>query len=952
MKLHTVRIDGFAGLSRGTVRLDDGKACLLMAETESAQRDWVRCVTALFYDFQCDDGSYDAESRTACAPARGGPYACEIDFSTAAGRFRLSRDFAARTVRLEEAASGQDVAEKMRGGAAAGVVDLGTKLLGLGRADFLRLSGFAHVAEAGRFPAESFRRELERAIVSDEAAAGTGAALAALSAARQGYRDAAGLEPSLPADFNELTAILRIRAETADAELRSAADEAAAPARLTAEIERLEARIRERRAELEAVGGEAAWVEHVALERSMVAHREACDRLARFLPERDRLAFRRGFPVARRDEFRRVVAEAASAAERVQLLEARAAELDKQLREQAVPEAGDATDEQLRDLGGPADRLESARRGAETARRRLDAAAGVQAAFLKSFSALPTEEQDFCRAAGPSLRRLEAERTAARARFTAASESLEAARGRRRALAAAGWVTAAAAVLPLPFAAAKAVGLWEASTEIAVAAAVQISVAGAAAFTLACAGALMLWRARVVQRGTVRPSELETADAGAEAARIERDCAELRERLRRPAGRMGIGGSGELLARIESLAADPVGVEGLGACRELSAATEELARVGRDLRLVLKTLGRTESADAISPADVRALSPQAQALLERRRLRSASRERLLAARRELPVQWAAAQAARESFVSIGRACGLDASLEPGTATAAFEAAAAEAERFVELSERLIPAAEKNKLPEDEVVRRSRRIAERTIDVAVAGRLGLPADAGAARIAAAVSTKLAEIAEATAKIESLRKEAAPLWLRGPGRVAAAGRRRDAAAAELRRAERFDASLRMAAETLERSRSAVLTAFLEKLNTLSTRIVPTLVPGYAGLRFTADLSFALRQSDGRLIKPEEFEQRLGPGVRERAVLAVKLTAAEALAAGAKPPTESVPLFVEEPPTADDARRSGAMLSLLGVTAGKRQVCILSSGRKRNESRLREDPAFRNRLQLLRI
>jgi hypothetical protein len=1129
MRIHSLNISGFAGLGRLGLRLDDGRPALLRPDSPPAEPtacddrlgpDVVGCLTALLYDFQTPAGRFDAAARAACAPASADePYAAEMEFSIAGGRWVLTRDFRERTVQLADAVSGEDVTEQYLAeqylaeqgsgqdpgqaapepdpgesacGAPAGgtaAADVGTRLLGITRIDFLRMAGAASpepppppvpsmppvngitakpangsgatgnagtgqvtgpgggpgagsgtgsgagpaagnpvgkparvVATASRpapavtpgagrgasrgvpaappepVPAvpptpavppvvESLRQMLERAATSDGNALTASAGLEAVRRARQKYRDTAGLSAPLPESLDDLLPVLRRRVTEAEAEIAACAALAGRRRELTARVAAAGDACRSLRAEFDSAGGPAAFAELAELDASLLADEHSRETLRRLLPERDRLAGRAEFPADREADFTRQADKVRASSAAAKSLETRAASLEAELA--ALGPADGPDEEQLRSLAGLADRLAEAEdRRAAAVRSSADAPAGVEVRFAEGFAGLSSADQERCRRAGPGLREIavrrgDAERrsaeTAARAASARMAHQVRLWPGRGLLLASGLLFLAVLADVVSPADLPGATVVWL----------VLVAAGGAG-------GAVLLWQARVVADGTLVPAERAWAAARADLERADREALDLREQLRHAVTALGALGASELADRIEGLSASEPGRNWLTACRALADAAEEIARLRRQAHAVVSAMrgpgarpdGDPRPQAEITAAVLRAAAPEVEARLEasaRRRRLSAELE---AVRAELPGRWAELEAARDGLSALLTAVGLDRRLEPDAAVTAFRSALRDHERFRELAGKLIPEAEARRLPDAESARRARRRTElRDRMVAAGAAIGLPPDASVAACLAAGRSKQAKLEAAERELARLRAELEPVWNDSALRPAAARRNLEAARLDLEQADRADRVLRLTRESLERARTSVYNELATRLNAAASQIAAAVLPAFGGLYFRPDLSFTLKQSNGRMLQASEIDAKLTPATRERLILAVRLCLAEALrpdpdlGVGTLPSRRrpTVPLLVDAAAFADDPSRRGApgvanaapanaapgspqaarvpltpavKAMLHALTAG-RQVCVLGGDPSlRPDDGPRSESEPRSRLQPARI
>ena len=832
---------------------------------------------------------------------------------------------------------------------------------------------------------EALRQMLERAATSDGNALTASAGLEAVRRARQKYRDTAGLAAPLPESLDDLLPVLRRRVTEAEAEIAACAALAGRRRELTARVTAAGDVCRRLRAEFDSAGGPAAFAELAELDASLLADEHSRETLRRLLPERDRLAGRAEFPADREADFTRQAEKVRASSAAAKALETRAASLESELA--ALGPADGPDEEQLRSLAGLADRLAEAEdRRSAAVRSAADAPAGVEVRFAEGFAGLSSADQERCRRAGPGLREIAGRRGDAERR---SAETAACAASARMAHQVRLWPGRGLLLLSgLLFLAVLADVVSPADLPGATVMWLVLVAAGGSG------GALLLWQARVVADGTLVPAERAWAAARADLERADREALDLREQLRHAVTALGALEASELADRIEGLSASEPGRNWLTACRVLADAAEEIARLRRQAHAIVSAMhgpgGGPRSQAEITAAVLRASAPEVEARLEASARRRRLHGELEAVRAELPGRWAELEAARDGLSALLTAVGLDRRLEPDAAVTAFKSALRDHERFRELTGRLIPEAEVRRLPDAESARRARRRTElRDRMVAAGAAVGLPPDASVAACLAAGRSKQAKVEAAERELARLRSELEPVWNDSALRPAAARRNLEAARLDLEQAERADRVLRLTRECLERARTAVYNELATRLNAAASQIAAAVLPAYGGLYFRPDLSFTLKQSNGRMLQASEIDAKLTPATRERLILAVRLCLAEALkpdpdlGVGTLPSRRrpTVPLLVDAGAFADDPSRRGAagsantagaapgaapasplpvrvsvtpaMKAMLHALSAGRQVCVLGGDASlRPDDGPRSEAEPRSRLQPARI
>ena len=925
MKIKRLRIDGFGRL-RGDLRLDPDRCNLALAANESGKSTLVAALLAGLYGLAPDRRSKNnpIPSRDAHRPWDGGPYGVEVELEIAGDSFSIRRNFANDDVVVRNGRTGKDVTEEFRG--VDGSVEVLERLIGLGRDDFARSALVMQDEIESIRDGSDITLRLQKFATSQGGDITAGEAVECLEDALRRY------EGSQLASHGKVETELR-RVQDRLGEVRRQQEALESDHAACAEDLELLRDLGEQEADLSARLHRLDYLRTRAIileiDEQITTQNAAAAELLDLRAEEQGLASRAGFPLDFRAEMNELKGKADELADR---LEAERAELQAEVEaplaevrdglaphESALalgPEDGarlETVAVRLRDLR---DSLKGSRHRLRKERRRLrnEGLDLEEIETLRSrFGALPTEDRDFLSGYREHFLELEARY---RERQENPPDDLPGGPGVRWSLVLPGLLLmggGGAAWFLLP----KAV-------------AVAASALGAILL------AVGLWRRR-----TADTPRQDLLDLESEKDELRRRAEELRERL-------SFLDVDETLVSLRKL--DEIGrrTGTLDDDEEACVRAEDsLHAVQAEAVELLARAGRELTAERVRPQDIEELRD---GVREGRRLQERATDlgeragRGAAEIRSLEERLSGLQARMREILQAAAMEPEDAKRISNADLERFTEAARQARRLLQLQEDLIPVAASKVAAEEWLQKKEvehRTMVELLDEIQKRDALDPAPEPEHSSNHYVLEFKRAD--DELRQAQQRRREAfgrvGDMLRRyreeGP-RLTEERQRLEAAA---RKASRFAAAVRMAADLLREISRESYEEWATALNERANRTLVHLNPGYRDLRFDTDLSFTLEEvATGRRLDRDAVDTQLSAGARDQIYLAIRLAVSDYFSAG----KVKLPLILDDAlATADDNRFDRALTFLAERISPHHQVLLLSCHEARHERFRQQHP-----------
>jgi len=167
----------------------------------------------------------------------------------------------------------------------------------------------------------------------------------------------------------------------------------------------------------------------------------------------------------------------------------------------------------------------------------------------------------------------------------------------------------------------------------------------------------------------------------------------------------------------------------------------------------------------------------------------------------------------------------------------------------------------------------------------------------------------------------------------------------------KAERFQKSVTLAIETLERISQEVYMRWADILNERANELLPYLNLNYTAMKFSEDLTFTIGvKGNGQRLDNQQVAQYLSRGAQDQIYLAVRIAISEYLSSA----VGALPMIFDEPfANTDDERFMNAMKFLAGELSRRHQIIILTCHRQRHEwLRERIPELFNERIEVVKL
>lgn len=941
MRIESIRIRGFGCLVERVYNFPEDRAVLVLEDNESGKSTLAAAILAALCGFPKRKASGEkVKLRDVYEPWDSEIYALEMDISAGSKKLRIERDFAKDSFTVRERDTNKDISAQYN-------FDLTHSVLHLPREDFQRIA-FISGKEVSSFTAsDNLKSRLSSLVEGSSDGNGTDKAIAALENAR--YKlDGKSIQSG--------TAVTRISKEIEekktsldrlDAALDSAGNEVR---RLDAAQSRLEelagiikdldcaylaARLREAREQI----------------KSVEANNSEAAKLKQELNELETYS---AFPAERGSQLSRA---ATRIAERKQQLREREAELrslqqeedNLKLRLKETERFNGASDEDVISLGTSESaiteswtNLDRKREEIELEKRALKAEGIDLNSTLderQKYQPLTDTEREFIR----SYRESELHNTAEQHKIEVQSsqtltglQSIEQKRASLRrsgiALLSIGGIVALASV-----------GLMILQI-IKVPISVAITIAGALA-VLAGAGKYM---------------KASSIDADAKA-KLEREREEVQSALQvllsqRHEDQVKLNG----IAKSLNIADSEKLVDAFRECerslnraKKLESLHSQLEQIEESNRATVERALRQLAGFGITcdPEDAatalkRAKDNLVKHLNDRKKLQDIEKQALNTAR-ELEDLNTRLRDEEQVAISVLADAGVDKSIPLDEALKQFEALGKQYQRYREIKDVLLPAAQKHTASAETIDKL--KTEEADLDSQLAG-YAIPTNTKASsEIEAERQSARSEADRVINEIRELERSVGTCVENYRREYPQLQERLQDLERELKRVTNFERSVGLAACVMREVTQDTHRRWALALNEQASLILPHLNPDYDTLRFDDSLDFTLRHvSDSRIVEKCDVDTRLSTGAKDQVYLAVRLACCRELSFLG----ESIPIILDDPlMAADDGRFAEGLRYLVTELSKEHQVIILSCHKSRHDS-LREYDWFSENAAVLEL
>lgn len=937
MWIESIAIRGFGRLAERRYEFPRGRAALVIEDNEAGKSTLAAAIVAGLCGFPSRRQSGETmKASEVYKPWDGGDYGIEMTVEAGGKRYTIERDFSRDSFTIRNAATNADVSANFD-------PDLAQSFFGLSRDDFRRLA-LVSGKDVQQFSSSTdIRARLAAAVEGSGGEIGADVAIAALESARYTLEGRSLKVESALSRIRDAESLVSRRIAELDVLLDSAGEEARRLEQSRAAHADLERKLSDLDNELKA----ARLVEVRQQIETAERNAEAAEALREELAELERYA---AFPAERGEQLSRAAtrlaerqSQLAELADRSRRLEQQAGEIRAKLASQErFAEAGD---DDLLQLGACESELASAQSMASGKReevgreKRALSAEGIDLNRAQQanerLKSLSPGDREFVRSHPETEARLTAEEVSANAAVSNAESGLASIRQRRASAGVTGRALLAAGLL---------LGVAGVVLMIAGVLAPALSVMPVAGgVVIGAAGAVGLARASGLQADEKARLEREIEDAQSRSKQAREQLGRDGQRLQEIASRIGVTDTGALVESLRECERALRRSEPLQTLLAQLAQTEEgLESVRSRARRLLARLGsHCDDADAIPDVLLETRLALSGCLESRRMLREIESD-LASIARETAERQSSASDERTAIAAVLTEAGIDPSLPIDTAMDRFGEARSRCERYRQLRDTLLPAAQRHVLPDGELARLRGEESALAVDQPDVdpGRASLEVERERDAVRREADTLLQEVRrmerEVGARVDEYRREYPDLQeeLRQIGR-------------ERSKAERFASAIATAAEVLREVSEESHRRWAAALNARASGILNRLNPAYEDIRFDESLDFTLRCADtGRIVKRSEVDARLSTGAKDQVYLAVRLACCEELSRAG----EALPLLLDDPLiAADDSRFRRGLEYLVTEVAKQAQVIVLSCHASRHE-RLRGEQWFGENVEVI--
>jgi uncharacterized protein YhaN len=953
MKILRVEAEDFGCLS-GCIEFCPDGINLWIAPNEQGKSSLAAAICEALYGPPRPLGQRRGHQRLAALrPLNEGAFRVQLDVDVNGRHITILRDFADGRVQvLEGGIHGTDITEEFR--ARGGEFEIGERLLGLTQGEFEK-SVFASQGEMDRVrEAEDLTRVLQRIADAQGGDRTVAEAIELLEEQEQEYplstMGARGRRVRLSTE--------KTRLQQRIDELSSQIEQKEALRRSIAEKEQklsqLEMELGEQRSEREHLAHLVCKAELREIEERLRSEEDQREQVSQLEVELEELSAYATFPLVQQQNLHRWLDEIERLNEELLDLQKDLADKNREIDEhegriRRLGVIAEFTQQDRDDLLRLVERLQEAEKAMLQARKQLDQehrrletegrTLERYEELLQAFDGLSLEERRVLRQAVRAHRERQAQRTQASMKRDSANNTLERIEKDR-----ARWKRLAKALLLGGFLALGSSFLMMGWHLVA-----GISVLVVSALTM-LAGAASWQTSKSRYADEYARAELERQQACEALRQLEQDEEKEQQHLEKLGQKLGLQTEEKVLSEFEELEALTQETEGFRRLHERHAEKEET------LNQLRKDAGSWLERAALPSAEVsscrlemllaevdRALKLHSE-LETARQQRKDIEEKVRYKERRLHET---AQAVEKLLSEVG----LDQDLRGEEAREAFDEAAKKAQRYQQIQSEMLPRERGRLLSTEEIQQLESRKEEleREISQAESAESGeklsmLDPEADRITYQRRRDELSRRIEETQQQIYGLESEISEV-LRESRDIASLHQQRDELKSRLKRAERFEAALAVAKETLQRLATEVHEIWADHLNEFASQAFAALLPHYQDPRFDHDLHFTFVHPEhpGRIDPASRRGRppRLSGGTIEQIYFIVRAAIADFLACSSTRP----PLILDEPfPHSHDERFLKGMQFLAEHLAKDRQIIIFSCHEVRHQWMLEQAPELR--------